>query len=333
MDPLTQGVFGALAAQASSSKHLMAKASVIGAAAGMAPDLDVLIRSSSDPLLFLEFHRHFTHSLFFIPIGALICAGIFYLILAKRWQLSFKQIYLWCFLGYATHGLLDSCTSYGTHLLWPISDVRTAWDLVSVIDPLLSAVLLALVASAIYWRKHGLTVAAVLWIGLYLSVAGIQHHRALIWGQELAESRGHSIQRLHAKPSFGNIVVWKTIYESDGYFYVDAFKPGLSESHSWYGSRIKKLNLEQDLSWMDSQSLLATDVERFRHFSDGFIAFDPSNPMRIGDVRYSQLPHHIKPLWAIELPNNHNDSFHAVYVTQRSGSQEALPELLNMIFK
>ena len=43
--------------------------------ASVAPDLDVLIRSSVDPLLFLEFHRQFTHSLVFIPIGAALCAA------------------------------------------------------------------------------------------------------------------------------------------------------------------------------------------------------------------------------------------------------------------
>jgi len=57
------------------------KACVIGALAGMAPDLDILIRSSSDPLLKLEFHRHFSHSLFFIPVGTLF--GVWQLRLLK----------------------------------------------------------------------------------------------------------------------------------------------------------------------------------------------------------------------------------------------------------
>ena len=39
-------------------------------------------------------------------------------------------------MGYATHGLLDSCTSYGTQLFWPFSDVRVAWDTMSIVDPL-----------------------------------------------------------------------------------------------------------------------------------------------------------------------------------------------------
>ena len=42
----------------------------IGFLSGLAPDLDIFIRSESDPLLFLEFHRQFTHSLIFIPFVA-----------------------------------------------------------------------------------------------------------------------------------------------------------------------------------------------------------------------------------------------------------------------
>lgn len=75
MDPISQAALGALAPQAllraptATKRHLL-RVGCIGALAGMAPDLDVLIRSSSDPLLQLEFHRQFTHSLVFIPIGA-----------------------------------------------------------------------------------------------------------------------------------------------------------------------------------------------------------------------------------------------------------------------
>ena len=72
MDPVTQGAFGAVFAQLKGRQKDLAKAGVIGALAGMAPDLDILIRSDTDPLLALEYHRHFSHSLSFIPIGGLI---------------------------------------------------------------------------------------------------------------------------------------------------------------------------------------------------------------------------------------------------------------------
>ena len=69
----------------------------IGAAAGMAPDLDVLIQSSTDPLLALEYHRQFTHSLLFVPIGALLCAAMLYPIVRK--QLSFRKVWLFASAG------------------------------------------------------------------------------------------------------------------------------------------------------------------------------------------------------------------------------------------
>ena len=78
MDPVTQGVLGASVGQAASRASDLRAAAVLAALSGMAPDLDVLIRSDVDPLLFLEYHRHFTHSLVFIPFGALLCAGVFH---------------------------------------------------------------------------------------------------------------------------------------------------------------------------------------------------------------------------------------------------------------
>ena len=146
MDPVTQGVLGASSAQSASTGKQLAAATLCGVVAGMAPDLDALIRSSDDPLLYLEYHRQFSHALIFIPIGALLCAVLLWRMVA-RW-LSFYQTYLFCLLGYATHGLLDACTSYGTQLFWPFSNARIAWHTVSIIDPLFTLPLLVLVALA-----------------------------------------------------------------------------------------------------------------------------------------------------------------------------------------
>ena len=78
MDPLTQGVVGAVASQQPASRKTILVATILGFFSGLAPDLDIFIRSDKDPLLALEFHRQFTHSLVFIPIGGLICAAVFY---------------------------------------------------------------------------------------------------------------------------------------------------------------------------------------------------------------------------------------------------------------
>ena len=73
MDPVTQGVLGAAVVLAVAKPERIVVAGLLGGLSGMAPDLDVLIRSSSDPMLFLEYHRQFSHALLFIPVGALLC--------------------------------------------------------------------------------------------------------------------------------------------------------------------------------------------------------------------------------------------------------------------
>ena len=117
MDPLSQGTVGAAFAQSTANKNNIFKIGIIGFLAGLAPDLDVLIRSSNDPILFLEYHRQFSHSLFFIPFGSLIIALLTFP-LFKR-SMGFKTVYLASLLGYATHGLLDACTVSYTHLTLP----------------------------------------------------------------------------------------------------------------------------------------------------------------------------------------------------------------------
>ena len=76
MDPISQGAIGAAFAQSATSAEKIRAYAIFGCLAGMAPDLDVFIQSSTDPLLFLEYHRHFTHALIFIPFGAALVAAV-----------------------------------------------------------------------------------------------------------------------------------------------------------------------------------------------------------------------------------------------------------------
>ena len=134
MDPLSQGTVGAAFAQSIANKNNIFKIGFIGFLAGLTPDLDVLIQSSTDPILSLEYHRQFTHSLFFIPFGSLIFALLIFPLF--RSSLNLKTVYFASLLGYATHGLLDACTSYGTQLFWPFSNERISWNNISIVDPL-----------------------------------------------------------------------------------------------------------------------------------------------------------------------------------------------------
>ena len=54
MDPLSQSLFGALSAQTTSKKKDIKVATICGIAGGIAPDIDIFIRSNSDPLLSID---------------------------------------------------------------------------------------------------------------------------------------------------------------------------------------------------------------------------------------------------------------------------------------
>lgn len=309
MDPLSQASLGASLSQSfAKDKTRQISAMVIGALAGMAPDLDVFIRSDIDPMLFLEFHRQFTHSLIFIPFGALICALGFYLVVrwlhtrskTSRARLSFAQIYLFSFLGYATHGLLDACTSYGTQLFWPFSNERVAWNTVSIIDPLFTLPILFLCVFAALKQKPRFAQIAFVYAVLFLSLGLVQKHRAESAMHELAHTRGHQVEKSHVKPSFGNRHLWKTIYEYDGRYYVDAVKL-LSGVDHFEGTSIQKLDIKRDFPWLPENSQQAKDVERFRWFSNDYLAVSNTDPNFIIDIRYSFIPNQVDPMWGVEV--------------------------------
>ena len=329
MDPLSQGILGASASQSIASEPGKQRlALLVGLLAGMAPDLDVFIRSADDPLLFLEFHRQFTHSLFFIPVGALLCALILYPLLKRT--LAFSTIYLYAFLGYATHGLLDSCTSYGTQLFWPVSDVRISWNNVSVIDPLFTLPILILVCVA-FARKHSRYARfALIYALIYLSLGVVQRERAESVALALAEERGHIPARLTVKPTVGNLYLWRLIYEYQGRYYVDAAKVGWSEAPI-RGSSVDKLDVSSNYPWLPPDSIQGRDIERFRWFSDGFIARNPNDNLTIMDVRYSFIPNELSPLWVIRLkleePRQHVD-----YLTTRDLTSRKRLRFLEMLF-
>lgn len=332
MDPITQGVLGASASQSVANSNNKRKAAALGFLAGMAADLDVLIRSDTDPLLALEYHRHFTHSLIFIPIGALVCAVVFSSFL--RWRakskkvnptLGFKQIYIFSLAGYATHALLDACTTYGTQLLWPFSDMRVAWNTVSVVDPAftlpLVALLLFAVSRANKARSRMASLLPLIYVVSYLGFGLVQNDRAKVAAYQLANNRGHIPMNLGVKPSFANILVWKSVYQYEGRYYVDAIRTGQS-IQIIEGTSTQKLDVPRHFPWLDKNSQQAKDLQRFAWFSNQHLALDPTNPLKVLDIRYSQLPNRLDGMWGILLDPNAARYQHVEWVTSRPDPKE-----------
>jgi inner membrane protein len=329
MDILTQGLLGGVLAQSVAKVEEKKLATFIGIFAGLLADADILIRSANDPLLNIEYHRHFTHSLFFIPVGAAIALMLLWPFIKSR--ISTGRLYLFCLAGYSMSGVLDASTSYGTHLFWPLSDERVAFNIISIIDPVFTLILLFSLLLGLRIKSKRLAYIGLLLCSVYLVLGFIQLQRAQFLAQELIHKRGHVSVKHVVKPTLANLVLWRSVYRFDNRIYVDAVRVGFfGESKIYEGESVKVMATQQDLPGLDPATVLYADIQRFTRFSDGFIAFDPSQKNVLGDIRYSMLPVSAKPLWGIVINAEHPQE-HADYRFFRDNSNEIRQTFINMV--
>ncbi len=335
MDPVSQAFLGSGLAQSFAKKDSYVKSAFCcGALGGMAPDLDVLIRSANDPLLAIEFHRHFTHSLFFIPFGGFLVSGFLWLLFfRKKSDLKFALIYLFTTLGFATHGLLDACTAYGTQILWPFSNYRATWNVVSIIDPLFTLPLIGFCLIS-YFKKEAKHARAGIYLCLIYLLYGFYNQLvAKEYIENIAKNRGHQIERIFLSPSLANNILWRTIYKSGDKYYVDAVNVRPFKEIKFYeGSWVEAIDKEGIFTRLSNDSIQRKDIERFTHFAKGYIYIDPENQNIISDLRYSFVPSKIGSLWGIRIDEN-NPQSHAKFISLRNFSdrqgQEFIDELNN----
>jgi inner membrane protein len=327
MDIVTQGVLGAALAQTAAKKEHVRLATIIGLVAGVIADADILIRSASDPLLSLEFHRHFSHSIFFIPVGA----GLAFLLLWPflRKKLSAAYLYLYCFMGYLLSGFIDACTSYGTNLLWPLINTRISWHIISIVDPVFTIILIAAIIAGYKKLSSSFSRIGLLLAGFYLLFTFTQMNRAEDSIIELAGQRGHTIEKIIVKPTIGNSLLWRSVYLSNDTFYIDAVRVGLSK-RIYQGDAIKQFNMAETFPDLDTNSQLVEDIQRFEIFSDNYVSQYPGRPEILGDVRYSMNPIGITPLWGIEM-NLDDTNQHVKFDNYRDASKQVKQQFIDML--
>jgi inner membrane protein len=299
VDPLTQGLLGAAAAQAVLGRRFP-RAWLVGAVGGMAADLDVLVRSASDPLLAVQAHRQFTHALLFIPVGG--AAAALPWLASARGRARARQVLAASTIGYATHGLLDACTTYGTQLLWPLSTMRVAWSWISILDPLFTLVLAVGVVLA---ARAGRARPALLALGvasLYLAAGAMQRGRALEAQRVIAESRGHRPERGDAFPTMGNNVVWRSLYQAGDTLYADRVRVGWDGKVRWApGTSVRRATEASLGEEARGDARVVRDFRRFGWFSNGWVAPAPSDPELFGDARYSLRTDAFEPIWGVRF--------------------------------
>ncbi len=216
MDSVTQIVLGAAVGEAVLGKKVGNKAMLYGSIAGTIPDLDVLASHFTDTVTALEFHRGFTHSIFFSILFAPLCAW-----LVSRYE-KYQDLKGWTwlfFLAFVTHPVLDAHTTWGTQLFWPF-DIRLAFKTIFVIDPLYTLPFLICVILAMthdrtspkrkYYNHLGLWLSSS-----YLVITLILKGYAYLQFESALESQNISYQALDTRPAPLNIVLWSANVDTE----------------------------------------------------------------------------------------------------------------------
>ncbi len=309
MDPITHAAFGVACALAVAGKDAPRRqVALAGLAGGWLPDADIFLKSASDPLFQIEYHRHFTHSLAFSPVLAVLGAGIAWMLARVfRQRPGWRALFWPAWVAVLGHVFCDWWTSYGTRVWWPFSDTRAALHWISVVDPLFTLPLLACVLYAVVSKR-----ARPVWLGLgwavcYLGLAVAQQQRARQVLHEWVRERGGDPQawRATVKPSFANIVVWRALAVEGETLHIFAIRCGAGSPTMITGgsaalfadavAAARHFNLPEG-------SRQARDIERFFHFSDRWVGMFPGEQRALGDLRYAALPYEIAPMWGIRVP-------------------------------
>ena len=329
MDILTQGLVGGVLAQSLARKNERKIATLVGVVAGLLADADILIRSSSDPLLNIEYHRHFTHSLVFIPVGAAIAMLLLWPFVRRH--LSAGRLYLFSLAGYSMSGALDAFTSYGTHLFWPFSDERVALNIISIVDPVFTLILLVTLLTGLQLGQRKVAFAGLFLCMMYLGMGFVQLQRAGQVAEDLRDKRGHLAMQSVVKPTLANLVLWRSVYIHEDRIHVDAIRVGLFDAvRVFEGESVARFSLDRDLPQLDESSVLYADIVRFLSFSDGYVALDPMQANVLGDIRYSMLPVSARPLWGIVIDPD-KPQVHADYRFFRDSGPSVRETFLNLL--
>ena len=210
-------------------------------------------------------------------------------------------MWLCCLLAYLSHCLLDAATSYGTQLWWPFTNDRAGWDLISIIDPIFTVALA--VGLALAWKRQKLrpAVIAVVFVAVYLTFGVAQHSRATTAQRQLAQARGHTIERFEVMPTLANNLVWRALYVYRGRIYADRIRVGwfsrATVLEGWSLPVVTTSELTETERARDQQR----SFERFNWFSEGWVARKPADSTVLGDMRYSLSSDAFDPIWGIRF--------------------------------
>src|SRR6185312_8256901 len=237
MEPLTHFLTGACIGR-SGPNRTTAYATLTLTLAAEFPDIDVLWNLKG-PVQALAHHRGFTHSLLGSLVDSLVVVGFVYAL--HRWRVHrgksppmpprWGMLFLFGILATLSHILLDFTNNYGVRPFMPFNWRWYSWDIVFIIEPLITLALLlglilpaifALVGSDMGARKEKfrgrwcatfalIAVCAIWWIRDF-------EHRKAVTLLNSTDYRGEVVKSAAAMPYPVNPFMWAGIVETQSFY-------------------------------------------------------------------------------------------------------------------
>ncbi|MCH8567748.1 MAG: metal-dependent hydrolase [Balneolales bacterium] len=292
MDSLTHLALGALIGEATLGKKAGRKAMLWGAAAGVAPDIDVFLGMFMGDIDKIIFHRGITHSFFLLTLISPLYGWIVSR-LERKIDYNWKQWAFMIWLSQLAHVLLDSFTSYGTQIYLPFLADAIAISSISVIDPIFSislfmaVVYLLLKYSKVTVPKRArIAFIAILISCLYLFATLVNKLQVEQKFLKAWEDKQLEISHFEIKPTLFNNILWRGIgrvADSDSYL-VGYYSIADGQS---------KIRFE----WVDGQHHFLDDVaekpalNRLKWVSQGFykITLNDDGFLVFNDLRFGRV--------------------------------------------
>lgn len=308
MDTVTQALLGATVGQVGFRHRLGRRALGWGAAAGVLPDLDVIVAQMNGPFGELVYHRGVSHALWFGPaVGPILGFALWRATRPQPASAEDDRALLRAWIGLFvlalfTHPLLDLFTVYGTQLLAPFSSHRFALNGVGIIDPFYSVLLIAALVAGGVWRRRPDRVrtsaaialaasTAYLFFGLYLNKAAEADIRRVL------AVEGHAHARVRVYPTILQPFLRRVVARTGNEVRVGHYTPFRPGRPQWETFAQESHPLVHSLRETPEGSL-------FEWFAMGEInprvrSSQEGTVVEIDDLRYGLPGHPREGLWGI----------------------------------
>lgn len=230
---------GAAVGELMLGKKLGNKAQLLGAIAGTIPDLDVFLNFlGHTELEKLTIHRGYSHALFTHLLLALPFAWATYRLFKRK--ISYGKWYMFWLLGFVTHVLLDSFTTYGTQLLLPFTNYLVGFNNIAVVDvfwtfPFMGLLMVCLFIKRENPRRMKFAIASMSYAVAYMLFTFVNKYNVHTRMAESLKEHHIQVDEIATSPNFFHNFLWS----------------GIAMTHDTiYFSEYSLLQKEDEIEWV-----------------------------------------------------------------------------------